>query len=200
MRKGIVKTVARGTIILFAGVGVNQTYTIIKDFKNPTKIERPSMIEEAKDFLDKMFNSEPTPQGPSATNSPKIENIGKKVDELLGNDSSWDETSGIDSYGEALAGTIEGFLSGTYISQTPSSEEMKTFIQEDNDKIIEKIELIKNDDTTKNTYLQNLDRVVTSMFVGNYDKDKFNEALNILNNNYAFILNGSIYHNRNITF
>ena len=99
MKKRMIKAIARGTIIFFAGIGVGQTFTLIKDTSNTSIIE---------------FNTEKK-QGPSATNSPKIEGIGKKVDEILGNTESWNNTSGIDTYGEALAGTLDAFLTISFL-------------------------------------------------------------------------------------
>ena len=92
MKKGMIKMIARGTIIFFAGIGVGQTFTIIKDTSHKSIIELNKETE------------------PSATNSSKLENLGKKIDELLGNTTSWNNTSGIDTYGEALAGSLDAFF------------------------------------------------------------------------------------------
>ena len=62
MKKRMIKAIARGTIIFFAGIGVGHTFILIKNTSNTSIIE---------------FNTEKK-QDPSATYSPKIEGIGKK--------------------------------------------------------------------------------------------------------------------------
>lgn len=182
MKKRMVKAIARGTIIFFAGIGVGQTFTLIKD------TSKTSIIE---------FNTEKK-QGPSATNSPKIEGIGKKVDEILGNTESWNNTSGIDTYGEALAGTLDAFLTGKYKSQKPTSEELINFINEDMNEVRYNLDLVFENDNL--SYFENLDKIATIYFQGNYEKSKIKKASKIMLDNYKFILEKDIYKGRNIIF
>lgn len=177
MKKGMIKAIARGTIIFFAGIGVGQTFTLVKD-------TMPSIIEEK--------------QEPSATNSPKLESLGKKVDEFLGNTKSWDNTSGIDTYGEALAGTLDAFLTGKYKSQKPTSDELINIIKEDTNEVKYNLELAKENDNL--SYFENLDKIVTIYFQGNYEKSKIKKAAYIMLENYKFILEKDTYKGRNITF
>ncbi|MEG0021699.1 MAG: hypothetical protein RR745_02445 [Bacilli bacterium] len=171
------KLIAKGTIIFFAGVGVGQTYNLIKPIKE-------------------IF--EPKEQGPSATNTKKIEELGHDIDKILGLDKSWDETSGNDTYGESLSGNIDALLSGEYKSAKPSNEELKGLINKDLKKVIYKVNLIK--ETKDLSYLENLDKVVSIFFVGDYKLDKTNEAAKIIDENIDFILNNTKYKNKNITF
>ena len=180
MKKGMIKMIARGTIIFFAGIGVGQTFTIIKDTSHKSIIELNKETE------------------PSATNSSKLENLGKKIDELLGNTTSWNNTSGIDTYGEALAGSLDAFLTGNYRSQKPTSEELINFIKDDINKIDYNLKLVKNNDNL--SYMENLDKIATIYFQGNYELSKIKSAANIMLENYKFILEKDIYKGRNITF
>lgn len=182
MKKNITKRIARGLVIFFAGIGVGQTFSLIKDSSVSSIIE---------------FNTEKE-EKPSATNTPKIEAFGKKVDEMLGNTKSWNSTSGIDTYGEALAGTLDAFLTGNYKSQKPTSDELISFIKDDMNKIKYNLDLVKENDNL--SYVENLDKIVTIYFQGNYEKSKINVASKIMLDNYKFILEKDIYKGRNITF
>ena len=201
MKKQI-KKIATGTLILFAGIGIGQTYHLIHDVVEPKesikdKIEETIDNLKLEEKIDKFMQPEIQTE-PSCTNLKRAEAFGKKVDELLGIDKSWDETSGIDTYGESWSTVIDVMVNGQYVSQKPSKEEMKKFIDEDYKNVNYKIELIKEE--RKFSYLENLDKVITIFFVGDYKSDKFNEATKYIKENYDFINGEEIYHNRNITF
>lgn len=201
MKKQI-KKIATGTLILFAGIGIGQTYHLVHDIVEP----KESIKQKIEETVDNLFDKEkfdefmhPEKQTePSCTNLKGAEAFGKKVDELLGIDKSWDETSGIDTYGESWSAVIDLMVNGQYVSQKPSKEEMKEFIDEDYEKVNYKIELIKEE--RKLSYFENFDKVISMFFVGDYKTDKFNEATKYIKENYDFINGKEIYHNRNITF
>ena len=201
MKKQI-KKLATGTLILFSGIGIGQTYHLVHDIVEP----KESIKQKIEETVDNLFDKEkidefmhPEKQTePSCTNLKEAEAFGKKVDELLGIDKSWDETSGIDTYGESWSAVIDLMVNGQYVSQKPSKEEMKEFIDEDYEKVNYKIELIKEE--RKLSYFENFDKVISMFFVGDYKTDKFNEATKYIKENYDFINGKEIYHNRNITF
>ena len=189
MNKKIVKKIAKGTIIFMVGTFVGHNFHLIKN-QDTIKTEN-KITEKFKEF----FSSDEQEKIPSSS---KFETFGKNVDDLLGTTKSWDKTSGIDTYGEALAGTLDALVTGEYISQKPTSKEIKEFIDEDKKNLQYKLDLIKDNDNL--SFLGNLDKIATVYIHGNYEYGKYKECMNIIKENYKFVLEEDIYKGRNITF
>jgi hypothetical protein len=189
MNKKITKTIAKGTITFMIGAFVGHNFHLIK---NQDIIKTDNIItEKFKEF----FSSDEKDKVPSSS---KMETFGKSIDDLLGTTKSWDTTSGIDTYGEALAGTLDALVTGEYISQKPTSKEIKEFIDTDKSNLQYKLDLIKDNDNL--SYLENLDKIATIFIHNNYEYGKYKECMNIIKENYKFVLEEETYKGRNITF
>lgn len=202
MGKGykVLKTV-KGTIVvcLFSAALVSAV-KLAHDY-NGFKDGVISTLDNAKknisNFFDD-FNNEENSNVPSAKKTKVVEDLGKKVDEILGNETNWDETSKPDTYGEALSGVTQGFLDGHYIAETASEDEIKNEI----DEYLLKVYELSNKDLSEapKDMKESLSRVLKKFLFLDYEDANYKESIYIIKKCTNFVFNGDYFNDKNISF
>lgn len=196
----VVKTL-KGTAVVFlfsaALVGTVKLVHNYYDFKDGID----NTIDETKNNISKFFddfNNEERTDVSSAKKTKVVENLGKKVDDMLGNEGNWDETSNPDTYGEALSGVTQAFLDGHYVAETATEDEIKNAID---DELLKIYELSNKDLSQAPKTMKESFSKVFNKFVGlSYDDVNYKDSVSIIKKCTNFVFNGDRFNDKNISF
>lgn len=196
----VVKTV-KGTLVIFLfSATLVGTFKLVNNYDN-FKDDITNTIDDTKNNISNFFdnfNNEGDSNLPSAKKTKAVENLGKKVDEILEDQTNWDETSKCDTFGEALSGVTQGFLDGHYVAETATEDEIKNEIDED---LLKVYELSNKDLSQAPKTMKDSFKSVFNKFIGlSYEDANYKEIISIIKKCTNFVFNGDYFNDKNISF